>query len=182
MKNLKPIYVLAFLLLTFTGYSQKFGYIDSEVILKKLPEYAEAQKEIDKLAVNYQKELEKKRVTLDSMYQVFHREEILLTEDMKRKKLTELTEREAEIREQQRKVFGFDGLIFLKRQELIEPIQDKVFEAVKKVAKKHKLQFIFDKSSDLSIIYASPTHDYTDFVLEQLDLGDKKDTIDNKNY
>jgi outer membrane protein len=182
MRNLKSIYILAFLLLSLTGYSQKFGYIDTELILKKLPEYADAQKEIDKLAVNYQKEIEKKRVTLDSLYKVFHREEILLTEEMKRKKLENLTEKESEIREQQRKIFGFDGLIFLKRQELIEPIQDKVFEAVKKVAKKYKLQFIFDKSSDLSIIYASPTHDYTDFVLEQLDLGDKKDTIDNKNY
>ena len=182
MKSLKSFYILAFLLLTITSYGQKFGFIDSELILKKLPEYSEAQKEIDKLAVNYQKIIEQKRITLDSSYQVFHREEILLTEDMKRKKLTVLTEQETEIKELQRKIFGFDGLIFLIRQELIQPIQDKVVEAVKKMAKKHKLQFIFDKSSDLSIIYASPTHDYTDFVLEKLDLGDKKDTIDNKNY
>lgn len=182
MKNIRTIFILAFLLLTVSGYSQKFGYVDAELILKKLPEYAEAQKEIDNLAIDYQKSIEKKRVTLDSLYQVFHREEILLTEEMKRKKLTLLTKKEAEIREQQRKIFGFDGLIFLKRQELIEPIQDKVFEAVKKVSKKYKLQFVFDKSSDLSIIYASPTHDYTDFVLEELEIGDKKDTIDNKNY
>ena len=164
------------------GHSQKFGYIDAELILKKMPEYAEAQKEIDKLAVDYQKQIEKKRVSLDSAYHVFHREEILLTEDMKRKRLEYLTEKETEIKELQTKIFGFDGLIFLKRQELIQPIQDKVFDHVKKVAKKYKLQFVFDKSSDLSIIYASPTHDYTDFVLEELELGDKKDTIDNKNY
>lgn len=182
MKYLKSFYVLAFLLLTFSGYSQKFGYIDSELILKKLPEYKEAQQEIDKLAINYQKDIEKKRVSLDSLQKIFNREEILLTEEMKRKKLEELTKREAEIKAQQRKIFGFDGLIFLKRQELIQPIQDKVFEAVKKVSKKYKLQFVFDKSSDLSIIYASPTHDYTEFVLEELDLGDKRDTIDNKNY
>ena len=71
-------------------------------------------------------------------------------------------------------------LIFLKRQELIKPIQDKVYQAIEKVAKKKQLQIVFDKSSELIMVYTDPKHDYTDYVLDELGLGDKKDVIDNK--
>ena len=101
---------------------------------------------------------------------------------MKEKRLEEIEVEEKKIKEYQKKIFGFEGLIFLKRQELIEPIQDKVYEVVKKVAKAHKLQIIFDKAGDLTMIYASPVHDYTDYVLESLNLGDKLDTVDNPRH
>ena len=77
-------------------------------------------------------------------------------------------------------IFGFEGLIFLKKQELVKPVQDKVFEAIEKVAKSKQLQIIFDKSSDLVILYSDLKHDYSDYVLEELGLGDPKDTVDNK--
>lgn len=158
------------MIVSIGSFAQKFGYIESEKILQKMPAYSEAQKEIDKISVEYQKEIENMYVQLDSMFQKFREEEILLTEEMKQKRQKEIMDKEKEIKEYQRKIFGFEGLIFLKRQELIKPLQDEVFEAVKKVARKNGLQVIFDKSSDLQMIYASKTHDYTDYVLEELEL------------
>lgn len=176
----KIFLLLAIALTTLQVSAQKFGYVDSEYILKKIPEYKDAQKEIDKTSVQYQQEIEGMYGTLDSLFNSFRKEEVLLTEEMKRKRQDQIMTKEKEIKEFQKKIFGFEGLIFLKRQELIKPVQDKVFSAVKKVASHHHLQVVFDKSSDLVMIYTNPTHDYTDYVLEELGLGDKTDIIDNK--
>ena len=159
--------------------AQKFGYVNTEYILRKMPEYKDAQKEIDKLSIKYQIEIEQMHKSLDSMKRVYNNEVILYTEEMKRKKLAEISEKEASVQGYQNKIFGYEGRIFLKRQELIAPIQDKIYTAIETVAKKHKLQFVFDKAGDLVVLYADSTHDYTDFVLEELELGDKLDTIDN---
>jgi outer membrane protein len=159
--------------------AQKFGYVNTEYVLKKVPEYQEAQKEIDKISIKYQIEIENMHKSLDSMKRVYQNEVILYTEEIKKKKQDEISKKEKEVYEYQNKIFGYEGKIFLKRQELIAPIQDKIYAAVEKVAKKHKLQFIFDKAGELNILYADATHDYTDFVLEELELGDKSDTIDN---
>ena len=77
-----------------------------------------------------------------------------------------------EVKEYQKQIFGFDGLYFLKKKELIKPVQDQVFDAVEKVAKNNRLQIVFDKSGDLVMIYTDPIHDYTDYVLEELGLGE----------
>ncbi len=180
MKTIIPILFIIFA--ACSGFSQKFGYIDTEFILKKVPEYAEAQKEISKLSVEEQRKIEKMYLSLDSMYAAYRRDEILLTEEMKDKRLKQIDEEEETIKAYQKKIFGIDGRIFLKRQELIKPVQDMVFEAVEKVAQKHKLQIVFDKSSDVNMIYANPTHDYTDYVLEALGLGEKENQIDNERY
>ncbi len=156
------------------SFGQKFGYIDSEGILSKMPEYKEAQKEIDKISVQYQKEIEQMKSTLDSNIRIFEQERILLTEEMVQKRLKAIREEDTKIRDKQRKIFGFEGLIFLKRQELIKPVQDKIYAAVKKVCQREKLQIMFDKSGDLTMVYASPTHDYSDYVLEELGLAEKQ--------
>lgn len=168
------------IVMSFAAQAQKIGYVDSEYILKKMPEYGDAQKEIDKLSIKYQKEILALHKSLDSMRSVYNNEVILYTEEMKKKKQTQIAEKEAEVSEFQNSIFGYEGRIFLKRQELIRPIQDKVHETIQKVARKHLLQMVFDKSGDLLILYASETHDYTEFVLEELGFGDKVDTIDNK--
>lgn len=173
------LFIVGFILFS-TSFAQKFGYIDSEFVLKQVPEYKQAQQEIDKLSINYQQQIEKKYLSLDSTFNAFRKEEILLTEEMKRQRQDDIMIKEKEIKEFQKKIFGYEGLIFYKRQELIQPIQEKVYTAVKKVAEKQNLQIVFDKSSDLVMIYTNPVHDYTDYVLEELKLGDKKDTIDNK--
>lgn len=155
------------------AYAQKFGIVDSELILKQMKEYKEAQKEISRISIEYQKQIEKMQITYDSLVTSFEEEEILLTEEMKEKRLKEINEKQTEIKEKQRKIFGFEGLIFLKRQELIKPVQGKVYAAIQKVAKKERLQVVFDKSADLTILYISPTHDYTEYVLEELKLKEK---------
>ena len=177
---MKKVFIILLSLWALQVSAQKFGYVDTEYVLKKLPEYNEAQKEIDKISVQYQKDIEAKYASLDSMFNAFRKEEILLTEEMKQKRQDQIMMKEKEIKEYQKKIFGFEGLVFLKRQELIKPVQDKVFAAVKKVAQGHNLQVVFDKASDLVMIYTNPTHDYTDYVLEELGIGDQTDTIDNE--
>ncbi len=176
-------YLIIFTSLLFfslVASAQKFGVVDTEKILSEMKEYKTVQEEIDKISIEEQKKIEKMYGELDSLNHTYQREEILLTEEMKTKRRAEINKKHKQIKTYQRKIFGFEGLIFLKRQELIAPVQNKVFTAVEKVAKKHKLQFVFDKSGDLSLIYANPVHDYTDYVLEELDLGDPTDTSDNK--
>lgn len=157
--------------------AQKFGYIDSDFILSKIPDYRKAQDEIDRLSSVWQKEIEEMQRAIESRYNAFEAEQVLLTEEMRQERKAEIEKKEAELKEYQRKVFGFGGLFFLKKQELIKPLQDKVFEAVEKVAKSNRLTIIFDKAGELVMIYTDPRHDYTDFVLEELGLGDPNDQI-----
>ncbi|MFZ1806625.1 MAG: OmpH family outer membrane protein [Cyclobacteriaceae bacterium] len=157
--------------------AQKFGYVDTDFILSKIPDYRKAQDEIDRLSAAWQKEIEEMQKGVEGMYNAFEAEQVLLTEEMRQERTTEIEKKEAELKEYQRKVFGFGGLFFLKKQELIKPLQDKVFEAVEKVAKSNRLTIIFDKAGELVMIYTDPRHDYTDFVLEELGLGDPNDQI-----
>ncbi len=181
MKNLMLILFFA-LASVLPSLGQKFGYIDSEYIMTKLPEYAKAQKELNKASEGWQKELEKMRVQVEELRKKYQAEEVLLTEEMKKERQDTIVAREKSMRDFQKKVFGFEGMLFLKKQELVKPVQDKVFEAVEKVAKAKQLQIIFDKSGELVMIYTNPVHDYSDFVLEELGLGDKNDKPDNERY
>jgi len=115
----------------------------------------------------------------DEMYSAFQAEQVLLTETMKKERTEALQKKETELKEYQEKVFGFGGLFFLKKQELIKPIQDKVWDAVDKVCKENSLAIMFDKAGELVMIYTDPRYDYTDFVLDQLGLGDPNDKIKN---
>lgn len=170
------------LLISLNIFAQKFGYIDSDAIMKKMPDYQKAQQELNKLTDKWQKEIETQKKQLEDLKNKFTAEEVLLTEEMKKQRLDTIGAREQAMRENQKKIFGYEGLLFLKKQELIKPIQDKVFEAVEKVAKKNALQIIFDKSADLVMIYTNPIHDYSDHVLDELGLGDKNDKPDNERY
>ncbi len=176
---LKLLFVLAFVCKLSEGYSQKFGYIDSDLILKKMPEYKKAEGELAQLSQKWQKELDELKTSLDKMQADYRAEEILFTDDMKKERLDTIASKEKKLKEQQKKIFGFEGLIFLKKQELMKPVQDKLYEAVEKVSKAKQLQVIFDKSGDLLMIYANPIHDYTDFVLEKLGIGEADDKLEN---
>jgi outer membrane protein len=157
--------------------AQKFGFIDADVILKQMPEYKKAENELSELSAGWEKEISKMKTELDKMNSDYKNEEILLTDEMKKERLTAIADKEKALKDFQKKSFGFDGLIFAKRQELMKPVQDKLYTAVEKVAKAKQLQVIFDRSSDLVMIYSNPVHDYTDYVLDELGLGDKNDTI-----
>ncbi|QMU26997.1 OmpH family outer membrane protein [Adhaeribacter radiodurans] len=164
-------FVILLLLLTNASFAQKFGYVDSEFILSKMPAYKSAQQEIDKLSANWQKDIEGMYQNIDKMYKAYQAEEVLLTEEMKKKRQNEIVEKEKEVKEYQKKIFGFEGTVFKKRQELIKPVQDEVYDAIEKVAKKRQLQIIFDKSGELVMLYTNPVHDYTEYVLEELGLA-----------
>lgn len=157
--------------------AQKFGYIDSEFILSKMPEYQKAQGEIDQLATNWQKEIEEMGRKVEGLYVQYKAEEVLLTEEMRQERMTDIKKKETDWKDYQKKVFGFEGLYFLKKKELIKPLQDKVWDAVEKVAKANRLAIVFDKAAELTMIYTDPRHDYTDFVLEELGLGDPHDKV-----
>lgn len=152
------------------SFAQKFGYVDSEFILSKMPAYNTAQKEVDKLSENWQKDIEARYKEIDKMYKSYQAEEVLLTEEMKKKRQNEIVDKEKEVKEYQKSIFGFEGQLFKKRQELIKPVQDQVYEAIEKVAKQKALQIVFDKSGGLVMLYTNPVHDYTEFVLEALGL------------
>ena len=157
--------------------AQKWGYVDTEYILSKIPEYREAQDEINNLSLSWDQEIRTMYREIESMYSKLQAEEVLLTKEMKDERLAEIQQKEEEVKAYHKKVFGYEGLFFLKKKELIKPVQDRVFEAVEKVAKDNRLQLVFDKSGELVLIYTDPVQDYTDYVLEELGLGDKNDVI-----
>jgi outer membrane protein len=161
------------------GYAQRFGYIDTDFILNKMPEYKKAQDEINQLSGLWEKEIQEMAKNVEAMYAALKAEEVLLTAEMRKERTEAIQKKEADLKEYQKKVFGFGGLLFLKKQELIKPVQDKVWEAVEKVAKKNNLAIIFDKAGELVMIYTDPRYDYTDFVLDELGLGDPNDVIKN---
>ena len=166
--------LLYFLLLSSQAFSQKFGYVNSEFILNSMPEYKEALSEIDNLSKAWEKEVSDMYVELEKKEIILKNEEILLTKEMYEEKRIQLDEEWKEARGYQQKVFGFEGLYFLKKKELIQPIQDILFESIENVAKKNRLQIIFDKSSEPVLLYTNPIHDYTDYVIEDLGLTNKK--------
>jgi len=160
-------------------FAQKFGYVDTDYILSKMPEYQEAKSEINKISLVWEEEIQQMYKQIEEMEVSLQAEEVLLTKVMKDDRRKEITEKWDEVKNYQKKLFGFEGLFFLKKKELIKPVQDKVFDAVEKMAKNHRLQIVFDKSGNLVMIYTDPIHDYTDYVLEELELGDKNDVISN---
>lgn len=150
--------------------AQKSAYVDTEYILSNIPEYKAAQQQIDNISVQWQKEIETKYNEIDKAYKAFQAEAILLTDEMKKKRENDIITKEKEAKELQKQRFGVDGDLFKKRQELVKPIQDRVYSAIKTVAEKGTYAFIFDKASDSGILYSLPRYDKSDDVLEVLGL------------
>jgi outer membrane protein len=180
--------LLLSLVIGFTVKAQKFAFVDSQYILENISEYRDAQDQLDKISVDWQKEIEAKFAEVDKAYKDFQAEAPLLPEDIKKKREDEIVKKERDAKELQKKRFGKDGDLFKKRQELIKPIQDKVYEAIEDIATAQGLSFIFDKSGSLTILYANSKNDKSDEVLEKLGYkpgaiptNDKNDkTDDNK--
>mgnify|MGYP003513102964 FL=1 len=169
---MKKILLLACMLgLGFAGIAQKYAIIDSRYILDKMPEYKEAQKQLDDIAAGWQKDIDGKQADLDKMYKDYDAEQVMLTEDLRKKREDQLFGKEKDLRDLQRKRFGFEGDLFKKRQELIKPIQDKVYNAVQKMAVSRGYDFVLDKSEGITIIFADPKLDKSEDVLK--DLGVK---------
>ncbi|CAN5200115.1 OmpH family outer membrane protein [soil metagenome] len=167
MKKLVTL-VSAFLLLSFVSIAQRYAVIDSKYILEKMPEYKESQTKLDQFSAQWQQEIEKKQADLDKMYKDYDAEQVMLSDDLKKKREDELFNREKEVRDLQKKRFGFEGDLFKKRQELIKPIQDRVYVAIQKLAVEKSYDFILDKSEGITVIFADPKLDKSDDVLKFL--------------
>ena len=166
---MKKIFLLACMLgFGIVGFSQKYAIIDTRYILDKMPDYKEAQKQLDEIAAGWQKEIDAKQVELDKMYKDYEGEQVMLTEELRKKREDQLFNKEKDLRDQQRKRFGFEGDLFKKRQELIKPIQDKVYNAVQKMAVGRGYDFVLDKSEGITIIFADSKLDKSEDVLKDL--------------
>lgn len=175
----KLILTAVFLMaMPFANFAQKFAYVDTEYILSLLPEYKSAQKALNEIADKWQKEVDKKYEDIDKMYKEYQAEKILLTPEQQKQREDEIINKEKEAKKFQQEKFGYEGELFKKRQELVKPIQDKVFEAIQKIAKDDALDFIFDKSSDMTMLYSNAKYDKSDNVLTLLGVAPTKEEKD----
>ena len=165
---MRKIFLVAILAASFASFAQKIGYVDTEYILNQIPEYKAAKAELDKSSGDWQKEIEVKYSEIDKLYKAYQAEQILLTDDLKKKRENEIINREKEAKDLQKQRFGVDGDLFKKRMELVKPVQDKVYNAVKSVAEKGGIAIIFDKASDMMMLYANPKYDKSDDILQFL--------------
>jgi outer membrane protein len=152
----------------FLSFSQKYAIIDTRYILDKIPEYKEAQKQLDATAAGWQKDIDTKQAELDNMYKSFEAEQVMLSDELKKKREDQLFNKEKDLRDLQRKRFGFEGDLFKKRNELIKPIQDKVYNAVQKMAVSKGYDIVLDKSEGITIIFADPKLDKSEDVLKEM--------------
>jgi outer membrane protein len=167
MKKLLLSLAIVFLGMTVVS-AQKFAYVDTQYILENLPEYKSAQQQLDRISIQWQKEIEAKFAEIDKMYTDFQAESILLTDDMKRKREEEIIDKEKEAKELQKQRFGKGGDLLKKRQDLIKPVQYKIYNAIKEIATAKNYAVVFDKSSDLTMLFTNPKYDISDQVLESL--------------
>jgi len=150
--------------------AQKYAYIDSEYLLKNIPSYVEAQAELDRLSIEWQKEIEAKFKKIDEMYRKYQQDVVVLPEDAKQKKQQEIINAEQEAKELQKTRFGTDGDLYKKREELVKPIQDRVFTAIEEYARERGYAFIFDKAGAMTIVYADAKYDINDEILSKLGI------------
>jgi outer membrane protein len=162
------LFAVILTLTAVTVNAQRYAVIDSKYILGKMTDYTEAQKKLDEFSALWQQELDQKQAAVDKMYREYDAEQVMLPDNLKKKREDELYNKEKELRDLQRKRFGFEGDLFKKRQELIKPIQDKVYNAVQKLAIDKQYDFILDKSEGITVIFADPKLDKSDDVLKNL--------------
>jgi outer membrane protein len=167
MKKIFTFLILA-LTLSTSSFAQKFAYVDTDYILNKIPEFKQAQDKLDLLSFKWQEEIEIKYSDIDIMYRTYQKEQLLLTEDMKIKREEAIMAKEKQAKELQKKYFSPNGELSIRRQELVQPIQEKIYDAIQQLASNNKYAVIFDSSSDLIMLYSNPNLDKSDKILEIL--------------
>ena len=166
---MKKIFLAACVLsLGCFAQAQRYAIIDTKYILDRVPDYKLAQKNLDDVAANWQKEIDALQQELDKMYKDYDAEQVMLSEELRKKREDQLFVKEKNLRDLQRKRFGFEGDLFKRRQELIKPIQDKVYNAVQKLAVQRGYDFILDKSEGITVIFADPKLEKSEDVLHEL--------------
>lgn len=150
------------------GSAQKFALIDMEYILKNVPQYEMANEQLNQLSQRWQKEVEVASKEADEMYKQYLSDKVFLTDEQVKKREEEIVAKEQETTELRYKYFGPEGELYKKRQTLMKPIQDDIYNAVKKLSEERGYQAIFDRASSANIIYASPRIDVSNEVLAKL--------------
>jgi len=166
---MKRIILLAVAILFATfAFSQKYAYVDTEYILNNIPVYESAKTQLEDLTREWKKEIDAKKSSIDQMYQNYQSERILLTEELRAKREDEIMKKEQELKQLQQKYFGESGMLYKKREELIKPIQDDIYNAIKEIATEGNFAVIFDTANNLNMLYTDPRHDKSDEVLRKL--------------
>ncbi|CAN5236340.1 hypothetical protein BH11BAC6_BH11BAC6_02190 [soil metagenome] len=164
------ILVISCLLLAAVSNAQRYAVIDTKYILNKLPEYVDADKKLQAVSEQWQKEIDARQVELDKMYKDYDAEQFMLSDDLKKKREDELFNKEKELRDLQKRRFGYQGDLFKEREKLVKPLQDKVYNAVQKIAVARGYDFILDKSEGITVIFADPKLDKSDDILRELGI------------
>jgi outer membrane protein len=167
---MKKLFISALVLSLFAGsaLAQKFAFVDTDYILQNIPSYNAAQDELDKVSETWETEITAEYGEIDKMYKTYQSERVLLTDEMKKKREEEIMNRERSVKELQSKYFGPEGDLSKKRQELVKPIQDALYKAVKELSAEGSYAIIFDTASGASILYSNPRYDLSDEVLKKL--------------
>lgn len=176
MKRISITFLLV-IFISIGAFAQRFAYVDSDYILQHIPEYNSSQKQLDALSVQWQKEVDARFAEIDKLFKAYQADQVLLTEDMRKRRENEIIKKEQEAKEFQKLKFGFEGELFQVRTKLIKPIQDRVARAIQAVADAQQLDMIFDKNSDITLLYASPRLDKSNDVI--IRLGYKPGTLVN---
>ena len=172
----KSILLIAIAILGFSTLSnaQRYCYVDTQYILDAIPEYSNSQVELDRLSVEWQNQIEAKFALVNKKRKDYEAEAILLPAEIKKQREKEIYELELKARELQKKYFGVGGELFSKREELIQPIQDEIFKAIKDVSSEKKYAFVFDKANQSNLLFADPKYNISDLVLRKMDILVKK--------
>ncbi len=161
------LFAVALIFATLT-FGQKYAYVDTEYILNNIPVYESAKTQLEDLTKEWKKEIDAKKASIDQMYQNYQSERILLTEELRAKREDEIMKKEQELKQLQQKYFGESGMLYKKREELIKPIQDDIYNAIKEIATEGNFAVIFDTANNLNMLYTDPRHDKSDEVLRKL--------------
>jgi outer membrane protein len=167
---MQKIIVICFVLFSLSASAQRYAVIDSKFILEKIPDYKDAQGKLDQLSTLWQQEIDRKQTALNKLNKDYEAEQIMLPDNLKKKREDEIFNKDKELRDLQKKRFGFEGDLFKKRQEFIKPIQDKVYNAIQKLAIERQYDFILDKSEGITIIFADPKLDKSEEVLRNMGI------------
>ena len=170
MKKLLIVALMVFGTTMGASAQQRYAVIDTKYILERIPAYKEADAKLKLIGEQWQKEIDDLQVQLDKMYKNYESEQFMLTEALKKKREDELFEKEKQVRDLQKKRFGYEGDLFKERQRLIKPVQDKVYDAIQKIATSRSYDFVLDKSEGITIIFADPKLDKSDDVLKELGI------------
>jgi outer membrane protein len=153
---------------SFTSLAQRYCLVDSKYILENITEYKDAQKKLDDISAQWQKEIDLKFAEVDRLYKAYQAEQVMLSDDMKQRRQNDIVQKEKEAKEQQKKRFGMEGDLYKKRQELVKPVQDKVYNAIQKLAVSKNYDLILDKSAGITVFYSDPKLDKSIEVLKDL--------------